>query len=64
MLLKEEAERNRQSIAKIIATNKSNDRFVRSISLMLDAANKINLVAQYLEQPTVKLEMLVENYEL
>ena len=38
--LKEEAEKNRRPIPKIIATNKDNDGFVQSIRLMLGASKK------------------------
>ena len=49
VLLKDEAERNRWSMAKIIATTKSTDGFVRSVRLMLGALNKVHSVARYLE---------------
>ena len=39
VLLKAEAERNRWPMAKIIATNKGTDGFVRSVRLMLAASN-------------------------
>ena len=63
MLLKEEAERNRWPVAKIIATNKGNDGFVQSARLILSASNKVDSVARYLERPVNKLVMLVENDE-
>ena len=63
VLLKDEAERNRWPMAKIIATNKGNDGFVRSVRLMLGASNKVDSVARYLERPVNKLVMLVENDE-
>ena len=50
VLLKDEAERNRQRMAKIIATNKDNDRFVQSFRLMLGASSKVDSVARYLER--------------
>ena len=62
-LLKDEAERNRCPMAKIIATHKGNDGFIRSVSLMLGASNKVDSVARYLEQPVNKLIMLVETDE-
>ena len=39
VLLKAEAKRNRWPMAKIIATNKGTDGFVRSVRLMLAASN-------------------------
>ena len=64
VLLKEKAERNRQPMEKkIIAANKGNDGFVRSLKLMLDASNKADAVAQYLERSVNKLVMLVEKDE-
>ena len=63
VLLKDEAERNRWPIAKIIATNKGTDGFVRSVRLMLGATNKVHSVAGYLERPVNKLVILVENDE-
>ena len=48
VLLKDEAERNTWPMAKVIATNKGNDAFVRSVRLMLGASNKVDSVAQYL----------------
>ena len=48
---------------KIIAANKGNDGFVRSLKLMLDASNKADAVAQYLERSVNKLVMLVEKDE-
>ena len=50
VLLKDEAERNRQRMAKIIATNKDNDGFVQSFRLMLGASSKVDSVARYLER--------------
>ena len=55
VLLKEEAERNRWPMAKIIATYKGNDGFIQSVRLMLDASNKVDSVARYLEWPVNKL---------
>ena len=50
-------------MAKIIATNKDNDGFVWSVRLILGASNKVDSVAQYLEQSVNKLVILVENDE-
>ena len=50
VLLKDEAERNRQRMAKIIATNKDNDGFVQGFRLMLGASSKVDSVARYLER--------------
>ena len=58
-MLKEEEERNRWPVVKIIAANKGNDGFVRSAS----ASNKVDLVAQCFERLVNKLVMLVENDE-
>ena len=63
VLSKEEAERNRWPMAKIIATNKSNDGFVQSVRLTLGASNKVDSVARYLEWPVNKLVILVKNNE-
>ena len=63
VLLKDEAERNRWPMAKIIATNKGNDGFIRSVRLMLGASNKVDSAARYLERPVNKLLILVENDE-
>ena len=49
VLLKEEAERNRWPMAKIIATYKGDDGFIQSVRLMLGASNKVDSVARYLE---------------
>ena len=56
-MLKEEEERNRWPVVKIIAANKGNDGFVRSAS----ASNKVDLVAQCFDRLVNKLVMLVEN---
>lgn len=45
VLLKEEAERNRQPMEQIISTNKSNNGFVKTLRLMLGASNKVDSVA-------------------
>ena len=50
VLLKDEPERNRQRMAKIIATNKDNDGFVQGFRLMLGASSKVDSVARYLER--------------
>ena len=51
-------------MTKIIATNKGNNEFIQSITLMLGTSNKIDSVEQYLEQPVNKLVMLVKTDEL
>ena len=63
VLLKDEAERNRWPMAKIVATNKGNDGFIRSVRLMFGASNKVDSAARYLERPVNKLVILVENDE-
>ena len=50
VLFKEEAERNKWLMATIIATNKGNDGFTRSVNLMLGVLNKVNSVAQYFNE--------------
>ena len=50
-------------MTKIIATNKGNNEFIQSITLMLGTSNKIDSVEQYLEQPVNKLVMLVKTDE-
>ena len=58
-MLKEEEERNRWPVVKIIAANKGNDGFVWSAS----PSNKVDLVAQCFERLVSKLVILVENDE-
>ena len=60
VLLKEETEGNRWPMAKIITTNKGNDRFIRRVRLVIGASNKVDSVARYLQRPVNKLLMLVE----
>ena len=50
-------------MAKIIATNKDNDGFVRSVRIMFGASSKVDSVARYLERPVNKLVILVKNDE-
>ena len=63
MLLKDETEINKLPMAKIIASNKGSNGFIQSIRLMLGSSNKVDSLAQYLEQPVNELAMLVENDE-
>ena len=63
VLLKDETEINKLPMAKIIASNKGSNGFIQSIRLMLGSSNKVDSLAQYLEQPVNELAMLVENDE-
>ena len=48
-------------MAKIVATNVDKNGFVRSVKLMLGSPRTTDMALQYLEQPVIKLVMLVEN---
>ena len=61
MLLKEDAERNQWSMAKIVAVNSDAKGDVRSVKILVGAANKSDNSIPYLERPVNKLVVLVEN---
>ena len=62
VLLKEAAaERNTCLMAKIVATNTDENKFVKSVKIMFGTSGTIDMALQYLEPPVNKLVMLVEN---
>ena len=62
VLLKEAAaERNSCLMAKIVATNTDENKFVGSVKIMLRTSGTTDMALQYLEPPVSKLAMLVEN---
>ena len=62
VLLKEAAaERNSCLTAKIVATNTDENKFVRSVEIMLCTSGTTDIALQYLEPPVNKLLMLMEN---
>ena len=62
VLLKEAAaEQNSWSMAKIVAMNADENRFVRSVILMLGTSGTTDMAVRYLGRTVNKLVMLVEN---
>ena len=61
VLLKEDAECNRWPMAKIVAVNSDAKRAVRSVKILVGAADKSDNSIRYLERPVNKLVVLVEN---
>ena len=61
VLLKEDAECNRWPMAKIVAVNSDAKRAVRSVKILVGAADKSDNSIRYLERPVNKLVMLLEN---
>ena len=60
-LLKEDAERNQWPMAKMVAVNSDAKGDVRSVKILVGAANKSDNSIRYLERPVNKLVALVEN---
>ena len=48
-------------MAKIVATNTDENKFVGSVKIMLRTSGTTDMALQYLEPPVSKLAMLVEN---
>ena len=61
VLLKEDSERNRWPIAKIVAVNSDAKEDVCSVRIQVGAADKSDNLIHYLERPVNKLVVLVEN---
>ena len=61
VLLKEDAEWNRWSMAKIVAVNSDAKGDVHSIKILVGAAGKSGNSIHYLERPVNKLVVLAEN---
>ena len=60
-LLKEDAERNRRPMGKIVAVNSDAKEDVRSVKILVGAADKSGNSIRYLKRPVNKLVMLLEN---
>ena len=60
-LLKEDVERNRRPMGKIVTVNSDAKGDVRSIKILVGAADKSDNSIRYLERPVNKLVMLLEN---
>ena len=63
VLLKEDSERNRWPMAKIVSGNSDSKGDVCSFRILVGAAEKSNDSICYLERPVNKLVVLVENEE-
>ena len=61
VLLKNEADRNQWSMAKIVATNKDDKGDVRSVKLLTSTSDADRNTVRYLERPVNKLVMLIES---
>ena len=61
VLLKNEADRNQRSMAKIVATNKDDKRDVQSVKLLTGTSDAYRNTVRYLERPVNKLVMLIES---
>ena len=59
MLLKEDSERNQRPVAKIVVVDAKGD--VRSVRILVGAADKSDNSIRYLERPVNKLVALIEN---
>ena len=60
-LLKEDVEHNRRPMGKIVAVNSDAKGDVRSIKILVGAADKSDNSIRYLERRVNKLVMLLEN---
>ena len=61
MLLKEDSERNQRPVAKIVVVNSDAKGDVRSVRILVGAADKSDNSIRYLERPVNKLVVLIEN---
>ena len=61
VLLREDSERNRWPMAKIVSVNSDSKGDVRSVRKLVGAADKSDDSIRYLERPVNKLVVLVEN---
>ena len=61
VLFKEDTEPNRWSMDKIVTVNSDAKGDVRSVKILVGAANKSDNSIRYLERPVNKLVVLVEN---
>ena len=61
VLLKEDSERNRWPMAKIVSVNSDVKGDVRSVRLLVGTSNKSDNSIRYLERPVNKLVVLVES---
>ena len=61
VLVKDDMERNRWSMAKVVATYKDYKGVVRSVRLLMGSVDRVSQKSRYLERPVNKLVVLVEN---
>ena len=61
VLVKDDMERNRWPMAKVVATYKDYKGVVRSVRLLMGSVDRVSQKSRYLEQPVNKLVALVEN---
>ena len=61
VLVKDDMERNRWPMAKVVATYKDYKGVVRSVRLLMGSVDRVSQKSRYLERPVNKLVVLVEN---
>ena len=64
VLVKDEVERNRWPMAKVVEVYKDDKGVVRSVKLLMGSINSECKKSRYLERPVNKLVVLVENEEI
>ena len=63
VLVKDDMERNRWPMAKVVATYKDYKGVVRSVRLLMGSVDRVSQKSRYLERPVNKSVVLVENKE-
>ena len=61
VLVKDDMERNRSPMAKVVATYKDYKDVVRSVRLLMGSVDRVSQKSRYLERPVNKLVVLVKN---
>ena len=61
VLVKDDMERNRWPMAKVVATYKDYKGVVRNVRLLMGSVNRVSQKSRHLERPVNKLVVLVEN---
>ena len=59
--MKDNMERNRWPMAKVVAIYKDDKSVVRSFRLLMGSVDRVSQKSDYLERPVNKLVVLVEN---